>query len=162
FGEVMITSECTVPNLPTAPDTPCLRAERQRNFLAYGGYDQADGVSYGYIHDALFTTTFSSSGVTVPQLGVHILPALTGSVAPAYEIPAGDSRSFTRYFAVGETVSSITDIRDEIQCAATGSLEGTVTAGGSPAVHADITILGSLAAAQTGLAYNAVTHTRTD
>lgn len=162
FGEPLVTVECSVPALPSPPDTPCLRAEPLRNFVAYGGIDQADGVSYGYIHTTLRTTTFSTAGVTVPQLATDIFLALIGLAAPPFNIAAGDSLSFTRYFAVGETVSSVTDIRNEIQCTPTGRLEGTVTAGGSPAVRADVTILGALAATSDGLTYNAVTHTRTD
>jgi hypothetical protein len=112
------------------------------------------------------TTTFTTSGVTVPQLGVEVVFALIGAASPPFDLEpmntAGDNLTFTRYFAVGKTVSSITDIRNEIQCKPTGVLQGTVTAGGNPAKGADVSILGDLAAAPNGLTYNVVTHALTD
>ena len=80
----------------------------------------------------------------------------------------GDSLTFTRYFVVGDgTVSSITDARNEIQCLPTGTLEGTVTAGGSPAARADVAVLGDALDGPTILGgnylqRNVITHTRTD
>ena len=56
----------------------------------------------------------------------------------------GDSLTLTRYFVVGDgNVSDISDARNEIQCLPTGTLHGTVTAGGNPAVRADVAVLGN-------------------
>src|SRR5262249_42585789 len=68
------------------------------------------------------------------------------------------------------TVSSISDARNQIKCLATGTLKGNVTAGGNPAVRADVAILGNIAdgpgtaglPATTTPTRNVVTHTRTD
>ncbi len=163
FGEPLVTTVC--PNTPTV--SPCFDAESRRNFTAFGGYGGGDGVSYGYIHNIPNSTAFTTSGVTVPQLGVDVVLALIGAAGPPFNLGASgdadDSRVFTRYFAVGENVSSITDVRNEIQCVPTGRLQGNVTVGGNPAVNAEVTILGSLAQAPAGgLDFNAVTSTRTD
>jgi hypothetical protein len=162
FGEPLVTVNCTVPISPNPPDTPCLRNESMRNFVAYGGHDSGDGVAYGYLHEFPRTTTFSTSGVTVPQLGVEIVAALLGLAPRPLSIAPGDSSTVTRYFAIGENVSSITDIDADIQCKPTGRISGTVTAGGNPVENADVSILGALNAAPDALTFNAVTHTYTD
>jgi hypothetical protein len=162
FGEPLVTTLCVIPTSPDPPDTPCLRIESLRNFIAYGGHGDADGVSYGYLHEEPQTTTFGTSGVIVPQFGVDIILALLGVAPPPYSILAGDGLTLTRYFAVGENISSITDIRNEIQCKPVGNITGTVTAGGSAADNADVVVLGDLAAATNSLDYNVVTHTRTN
>jgi len=162
FGEPLVTTSC-----PLTPQNLC-------NFIAYKGEGGADGVSYGYIHDVPASTAFNTAGVSVPQLGVEVLLALIGLAQPPFTIEPmsvpGDALEFTRYFVVGNgTVSSITDARNEIKCLATGRLQGTVTAGGNPAIRADVAILGNVAdgpGTASGLATlaskNEVTHTLTD
>jgi hypothetical protein len=163
FGEPLVSSGC--PTVPS-PVNACFTNESTRNFVAWGGIDEAAGVSYGYIHRVPLTTTFTTAGVTVPQLGVEVVLALVGAAGPPFKLEPkntpGDSLTFTRYFVVGETVSSVTDTRNQIQCKPTGTVRGTVTAGGSPAAGADVSILGDLATAPNGFAYNVVTHTLTD
>lgn len=163
FGEPLVTTVC--------PDTPatnrCFDAEHRRNFVAYGGYDEGDGVSYGYIHNIPSSTSFTTSGVNVPQLGVDVVLALVGIAGAPFTIGASgdpdDALLFTRYFAVGENISSITDIRNDIQCIPTGRLEGNVTAGGDPIENAEVTIIGDLAeSTASGIDFNIVTSTRTD
>jgi len=160
FGEPMATWDC-----PTTTTNKC-------DFVAYAGRDAAAGVSYGYVQLIPGSTTFTTSGVTVPQLGVNIMLALLGIVGPPFDIAAadtaGDSLAFTRYFVVGNgTVSSITDARNELECIATGTLTGTVTAGGVPRAGVDVAILGSTSRAEIpyGMVIinkNVVTHTQTD
>lgn len=162
FGEPLVTGICSVPVPPNPPDNACLRNESLRNFVIYGGYDSGDGVSYGYLHATPKSSTFSTSGVTVPQLGTEIVLALLGLAPVPFSIPVGDSITLTRHFAIGENISSITDINAEIQCKATGRVTGVVTAGGDPVENADVTILGVGAASLDGLTYNVVTHTKTD
>jgi hypothetical protein len=166
FGEPLVGTRCPLnrPNL-------C-------NFTAYMGVGNATGVSYGYIHQEPGSSTFTTSGVHVPQLRVELLYALIGQAwEPFAMLPSGgpgDTVTFTRYFAIGSgNVSDITDARNEIQCLPTGTLSGTVTAGGNPVAGADIAILdpvaangpavqsGSLTAGST-IQRNVVTHTRTD
>lgn len=155
FGEPLVSSLCSItkPNL-------C-------NFTAFSGDGGADGVSYGYIHDRIGSSTFTTSGVHVPQLSVDVVLALIGLAAPPFTIAAngdpGDALTFTRYFVVGGgSVSDISDARNAIQCVPTGTLSGTVTAGGNPAARADVAVLGALADGPSGLSRNVVTHARTD
>jgi hypothetical protein len=163
FGEPLVATTC-----PTTPNNEC-------NFVAYSGEDEADGVSYGYIHDTPHSSTFTTSGVAVPQLGVEIVRALAGFDGPPFTLEAlndpGDSLTFTRYFVVGDgSVSSITDARNEIGCLATGRLSGNVTADGNPAERADVAILSDTAPrpGNGGLPFstmplrNVITHVRTD
>ncbi len=156
FGEPLATVRC-----PPSASNPC-------NAVIYQGFNQAAGVSYGYTNDDPSSSTFSTSGVSVPLIGTEVLLALTGTAGPPYELAAagepGDSRTFTRYFIIGDgSVSDVLDTRNEIQFLPSGTLQGTVTAGGSPAVRAQVAVL------RTGegptlspLAKNVVSHTLTD
>jgi len=156
FGEPLVTSKCS-----SASPAPC-------DFVAYSGYDEADGVSYGYINEIPDTTTFTRDGVSVPLLGLDVVATLVGISKPNFPLaPVGDpdgkdSMTFTRYFVVGNgSVGAITDTRNEIKCLPTGQLTGTVTAGGSPAAGVDVTVLATTGN-PTLLTYNAVTHARTN
>lgn len=149
FGEATVTDDCPL----------C-------NFVAYSGEDEADGVSYGYVHDVAGTTSFTASGVTAPLLGAPVVNALIGLASPNFTLAAsgmaGDEVTITRYFVVGNgSVSSITDARNEILGIDTGTLSGTVTAGGSALAGTDIAVEGNVADGP-GSARNIVTHTRTD
>ena len=155
FGEPLVSTPCSrdLPNL-------C-------NFTAFSGEDGADGVSYGYVHEIPGSTTFTTSGVHVPQLNVEIILALIGAAAPPFTIEAAgnpdDAITLTRWFVVGEgSVSDIADARNEIHCVPTARVQGTVTAGGNPAARADVAVLGALANGPTLLSRNVVVHTRTD
>jgi hypothetical protein len=160
FGEPLVTAGC-----PPAIST-C-------NFTAYTGEDDGDGVSYGYIHNVPGSTTFSTSGVNVPQLKVEVILALLGLASPPFSLTPfmtpGDTLAVTRYFVVGDgSVSDVTDARNQIECRPTGIIQGNVTVGGSPAVRADVVVLGNPAdgpgATLIGgaLQRNVLTHTRTD
>ncbi len=155
FGEPLVAASCS-----KAKPNRC-------NFTAYSGEDDADGVSYGFIHQIPGSSTFTTSGVHVPQLGVEVLFALIGAASPPFTLAAtgnpGDAQTFTRYFVVGDgSVSSIVDARNEIDCVPTGTLSGVVTAGASPAAGADIAVFGNLADGPgiAALTRNVVTHTR--
>lgn len=155
FGEPLINVSCpiTMPNL-------C-------NYTAFEGHGGADGVSYGYMHNEPGSTTFTTSGVHVPQLHVEVLFALIGAAGPPFHIgPTGDpddSYKFTRYFIVGDgTVASIEDTRNEIQCVPTGTLSGSVTVGGNPAVRAGVAIMAPAAFGPNGVSKNVFLHTYTD
>ncbi|MDX2168358.1 MAG: CehA/McbA family metallohydrolase [Deltaproteobacteria bacterium] len=155
FGEPLVTSVC-----PTSKPNLC-------NFTAFAGVDESDGVSYGYVHETPGSSTFSTSGVHVPQLNVDVVLALVGLASPPFFIQPtgnpGDELTMTRYFVVGGgSVSDISDTRNEIDCVPTGTLSGTVTAGGNPAVRAAVAVLGNTADGPPGVSRNVVTHTRTD
>jgi hypothetical protein len=76
-----------------------------QNMVAYVGIDGGQGTSYGYITPVNGTTTFSTSGVTIPLLGQDAVFTLIGASAPNFHMAAngspGDEIVVTRYFAVG-------------------------------------------------------------
>jgi hypothetical protein len=136
FGEPLVGTTC-----PATAVNPC-------NVVAYGAYGDATGVSYGYVHDVPGSSTFSTAGVTVPILGVETVFALIGFSVQNFPLAAlgnpGDSLTFTRHFVVGDgSVSSIFDARNEIQYLASGTVEGSVTVGGSPAAGVRVSLLGN-------------------
>lgn len=162
FGEPLLASPCS--------NNQC---NRVGNMVAYSGELNSDGVSYAYVSETLGTSTFSTSGVTVPQLGIDILLALIGVATPNWELAAngqpGDSMTFTRHFFVGDgSVASVVDARNVEQCVPFGTVTGTVDVGGSPVAGADVAILGVPANGPGGaglhpnLSRNVVTHARTD
>lgn len=158
FGEPLLGTRCPVGNHLNL----C-------NFTAYSGIDDADGVSYGYIHTSPGSSSFTTAGVHVPQLSVEVLLALIGAAQPPFRLEAsgnpGDALTLTRYFVVGKgAVSDISDARNEIACLPTGTLHGAVTAGGNPAARADIAVLGNPADGPGigTLTRNVVTQTQTD
>jgi len=155
FGEPLVTQAC-----------PATAANRC-NVIAYAGVQDGAGVSYGYTNEVPSTTAFSTSGVAVPLIGTNVVLALIGAASPPWTMAAsgspGDALTFTRYFFVGDgSVSSIHDARNTALCLETGRLEGTVTAGGSPAAGIQVTILGESADGPSGLARNVVTQALTD
>jgi hypothetical protein len=144
FGEPMVTTACAL----------C-------NFVAWSGEDEADGVSYGYIHDIANTTTFADSGVIIPILGTSAILALLGVAPPNYTIDPLDEITVTRYFAVGDgSVGAIVDIRNQILALTTGTLQGTVTRGGAPVEGVDVAVLGDPLDGP-GTQKNVVSHYRT-
>lgn len=141
FGGPLVTAPC-----PVTASNPC-------NFVAYAGYGTGAGVSYGYVHDVPGSSTFTTSGVTVPLLGQNVALALVGVSGANFPLQAsgfpGDAISFDRWLVVGDgTVSSVTDTRNQIQTVGTGTIAGTVTLGGNPVAGAQVAVLGSLAGSE--------------
>jgi hypothetical protein len=137
FGEPLVGVTC-----PDTAANPC-------NLIAYQGRDGGAGVSYGYVHDVPFSSNFTTSGVSVPLLGQEAVFTLIGAQAPSFSLaPAGspgDSLTLTRYFVVGNgTVDSILRARNEAQYLAAGTIEGTVTVGGSPVAGVTVAAYGSV------------------
>jgi hypothetical protein len=169
FGEPLVTTRDNTTNF-----TPCTANGTcdPQNLVAYVGIDGAAGVSYGYITPVNGTTTFSTSGVTVPLIGLEAVLTLIGASPPNFHMnpsgSAGDAVTFTRYFAVAgngnQGVAELQLIRNQILGVSTlGTLTGTVTSGGLPVAGADIAVTapppgGPLGSPST----NAVNHTRTD
>jgi hypothetical protein len=162
FGEPLLASPCA--------NNQC---NRMGNMVVWSGELDSDGVSYAYVSETNGTSTFSTSGVTVPQLGIDILFALIGLAAPNHPLAPigqpGDNLTFTRHFFVGDgSVASIVDARNVAQCVPFGTINGTVDVGGSPVSGADVALLGAPANGPGGsglhpvLSRNVVTHARTD
>jgi len=165
FGEALVTSPCA------AGKTRC---NQLGNMVGYSGQLDADGVSYAYLAETPGTSTFTTSGVSVPLLGTDVLRALINIATPNFNLTAagtpGDSVTVTRYFLVGNgSISSLIDTRIDVQCLPYGTISGTVDVGGSPVAGADIAILsapangpGGIVPFHPSLNRNVVNHTRTD
>ena len=164
FGEKLVASPCNPSNA---------RCNQTSNLIAYSGELDADGVSYGYVSTLGGTSSFTTSGVTVPLLEMDVVDALVGLASANFTFEPmgqdGDSMTFTRLFIVGDgSVSSIVDTRNTAQCLPFGTITGTVDVGGTPVSGADVVVLGDPAdgPGATGLhlalSENVVTHTRTD
>ncbi|MBM4270007.1 MAG: carboxypeptidase regulatory-like domain-containing protein [Deltaproteobacteria bacterium] len=135
FGEPLIATTC-----PTTATNPC-------NYIAYGAFGDALGVSYGFVHDIPNSSSFSTSGVSVPFFGAQVVLALINAISPNFPIAAagdpGDSVTVTQYFVVGDgSVSSILDARNAIQFIPTGTISGTAMINGGPVEGARISVLG--------------------
>jgi hypothetical protein len=158
FGEPLVTQPCAPStHVACAAGTcdPC-------NVVAWSGDEGAAGVSYGYLHAVPGSTSFSVSGVTASLLGNQVLLVLVGAAQPNIHLAAagsaGDAVMLTRWFVVGDgSVADVTTARNAIQQVTTGTLEGSVTEAGAPAVNADVAVLDTRAAA-----IRVVTHFRTD
>ena len=166
FGEPLVTSHGGVANF-----MPCtsLGSCDPQDMVAYVGVDGAAGLSYGYITDVNGTTSFSTSGVTVPLLGQEAVFTLIGAGSPQFGLEVagniGDHFTVTRYFAVADGgVEAIATIRNDILGVATGTLTGSVTSGGAPVANADIAVTGTAVAGVplgSTPVKNVVSHTRT-
>lgn len=164
FGEPLLISPCFNSNV---------KCNRMANMVGYSGELGADGVSYAYVSEIGGTTTFTTSGVSVPLIAVDAVQALIGLASPNFDLEAngdpGDSLTFSRLFIVGDgSISSLVDTRLAAQCAAVGTLSGTVDVGGSPVAGADVSVLGTAATGPGGgglhpsPSRNVSNHTRTD
>ncbi len=164
FGEVLVTSPCGFGKG---------QCERLTNMVAYTGELEADGVSYAYVSETNRTTTFTTSGVTVPLAGVDVVTALLGLATANFSMAAngspGDSVTLSRLFIVGDgTISDLIAKRTSAQCVPTGTISGTVDVGGSPIEGADVVVLGQVADGpglpplHGPLSNNVVAHSRTD
>ncbi len=164
FGEPLIASPCGSP-----------ACNRLANMVAYSGELDADGVSYAYVSDVANSSTFTTSGVTVPLLGTDVLGALVGLASANFTLAPngspGDALTFSRFFIVGDgTVASLVESRNTAQCAPFGTVSGTVDVGGTPVAGADVVALGDPAVGpgsgvgflHAALSNNVINHTRTD
>jgi len=121
--------------------------------LSFPGFGEATGVDYQY------TTTpalgledrpsqyFNISGVTLAFHNADLVFALLGVPSP-FTVAADASRTYTRYFGVGDGAgSNAIDMAQEVKQIAVGTVEGCVTVGGVPARRARVS-LGNLVAGE--------------
>src|SRR5262249_42687445 len=85
FGEPLVTNTDG-----TGAYVPCTMGTCDpQDYVAYAGEDHATSpVSYGYINGYNGTTSFTTSGVTVPLLGTEAVTALLGIAMPNFHIAA--------------------------------------------------------------------------
>lgn len=104
--------------------------------LSYIGFGQAQGVDYGFIplpvpgiEDGR-SSFFTASGVSYIMQSNSIVRVLLGSPA-TFVVPARGSRSYTRYFSVGNgSGGNAVAVENEVKGFDTGTLRGCVLAGG--------------------------------
>jgi hypothetical protein len=105
------------------------------------GYGEARGVDYGIvpIPDAnIKTGYFSVSGVSYLLHSQSVLDALINH-QPKFVVPAGGSRSFTRYFGVGDgSGGNAITLENAVKGTKSGTISGCVTVGGNPAPGARV------------------------
>lgn len=124
---------------------PVLRLEMP--FMAYAGIGANRSVSYGIIPVPLpgfeFTAgAFTQTGVSAWSLGQDVLSIILSQAPGALVVPAGETRSYTRYFAVGSgDVGSVADVRNRLFSIPVGTLRGQVTAHGAPAAGAIVSVV---------------------
>ena len=72
---------------------------------------------------------------------MDIIQAVAVGALPPFTVPAGGTRSYLRYFGVGDgSGSNTTDIRNEVLATGVGTLAGCVTVGGVAAPGARIAV----------------------
>lgn len=115
-------------------------------WIAWPGRGASEGVAYGLIPAPLpgaplIASGFGQSGILGVLYGQSFLDTLLVQAPGVFAIPAGERRSFVRYFAVGDgDAGSIGDVRNAIFGVATGTVHGVVTAGGRPAAGAFVSV----------------------
>jgi hypothetical protein len=112
--------------------------------LSYVGYGRAQGVDYGITtveipesHQS--TSYFSTSGVSYILHSQAVLDAIIAG-KPEFVVGAGESKSFTRYFGVGDgSGGNAIDLENLVKAKLSGSISGCVTVNGVPAPGAHVT-----------------------
>jgi hypothetical protein len=100
--------------------------------LSYFGFDEAEGVSYAVVAPQLPgmsapSSTFTTTGVSYLLHGQSI-PAVLQGAASNFIVPAGDAKSFTRWFTVGDgSGGDAVDAQVDLLGASAGSLRVCVT-----------------------------------
>ncbi len=115
--------------------------------LTYIGYGEAQGVSYGIIPIPVEdspeprSSFFSVSGVSYIMQSQSILRVIFGQ-SPNFVVPARGSRSYARYFVVGQgSGGDIVSAEQEINGTPTGTLRGCVHAGGQALPGSRVSVL---------------------
>lgn len=115
--------------------------------LTYIGYGEAEGVSYGVVPMPIVNSPeprssfFSVSGVSYVMQSQSIIRVIFGE-APNFVVPARSSRSYSRYFVVGQgSGGDVITAENEIKGVATGNLRGCVHAGGRPLPGSRVSVM---------------------
>jgi len=120
--------------------------------LAFVGYGEAQGIDYSYVSiptqevqaptDVVEKSNFfNTSGVSVILNNMDIIQAVAVGAQPPFTVPAGGTRSFLRYFGVGDgSGSNTTDIRNQVLGSGVGTLAGCVSVGGAAAPGSRIAV----------------------
>jgi hypothetical protein len=109
--------------------------------LSFFGFDEATGIDYSYVEPAKPSAASFAfiSGVLVVLHQDNVLLTLIGA-PPSFTVPSGGSRSFTRYFGVGDgSGSNAFDLEQRVNATAVGTLSGCVSVDGAPLAGAKVT-----------------------
>ncbi len=112
--------------------------------FSYFGYGEAEGVDYGITtipipESSQGTGYFSTSGVSYILHSQSVLDAL-GSQNPVFDVPAGGSKEFVRYFGVGDgSGANAVTLENLLKGVNAGQVSGCVTVNGVPAPGARVT-----------------------
>jgi len=123
-----------------------LLANASFEVFSYFGFGQGTGVDYALIPQLIpgatypISSSFSTSGVSFVLAGSSLPLLLGGFYVPTfYAVPAGESRSFTRLFHVGDgSPANAVDLDLAEDGVTRGTLEGYVTVDGVPAPGARV------------------------
>jgi len=116
-------------------------------YVAYTGRGANQGIAYGILPlpiegTSITATGFGQAGIMGVLLGQSFLDVLLAQEPGALAIPAGEARSYVRYFAIGDgDAGSIADIRNALLDIPTGTVHGRVTAAGEPAPGAFVSVV---------------------
>jgi hypothetical protein len=111
--------------------------------FSFFGYGEARGVDYGIttipIPESNQTTGyFSTSGVSYLLHSQSVLDALL-SQTPVFDVPANGSKSYTRYFGVGDgSGGNMVTLENLLKAVDAGQVSGCVTVNGVPAPGARV------------------------
>jgi len=115
--------------------------------LSYIGFGQAQGVDYGFIPMPVpgiedgRSSFFSTSGVSYIMQSNSVVRVLLGSPA-TFVVPARGSRSYTRYFSVGDgSGGNAVRVENEVKGLEHGTLRGCVSAGGQALPGSRVSVL---------------------
>jgi len=116
--------------------------------LSYIGYGEATGVDYAHVTTPVAgsrhprSTFFTAAGVSYVMQSNSIIQVVAGTGGPTFEIPAGGSNSYTRYFGVGDgSGGNAVTIENQVKGIASGTLRGCVSQAGAPAPDTRVSVL---------------------
>lgn len=115
-------------------------------YIAWAGRGTSEGISYGLIPEPmpgapLTASGFGQSGILGVLYGQSFLETLLFQAPGIIDIPAGESRSYVRHFAVGDgDAGAIGTIRSRLLGVTTGRVRGVVTVGGRPVAGAFVSV----------------------
>lgn len=116
-------------------------------YIAWAGRGANEGISYGINPEPIpgapiIASGFGQSGILGMLIGQSLVNALLLQEPGILAIPAGESRSYVRYFAIGHgDAGSIGAVRNQLLGIASGTVRGLVTAGGRPAAGAFVSVV---------------------
>jgi hypothetical protein len=131
------------PGVGEGVTSPLVSAGNQGlTWFAETAVEAPDRFEYGYLprDDASVGGYVVISGVAVIIHDLHPAVALLGVPSP-FVVPAGGSKSYTRYFSVGDgSGNSAQELADVLDARPTGTVQGCVSVGGVPAPNAKVSV----------------------